>query len=211
MSTNFPTALDTLTNPTPTDYLNSPSHAGQHANANDAIEALEAKVGINSSAVTTSHDYKLGEVTGTDKAVGKTATQTLENKTLTSPVIGAITNTDHITITPGTSKLVKLAVLTRTAVGTSSYINNTVILCGNSDFTLSNASSADASVSFGITFSSDPFIVASSSSDGALIGNMNAEIYNRTTTGFSIRLRDTDATLRTATGKAQWIAIGQLN
>ena len=47
MSTNFPTALDTLTNPNPTDYLNSPSHAGQHANANDAIEALEAFLGIN--------------------------------------------------------------------------------------------------------------------------------------------------------------------
>lgn len=82
MSTNFPTALDTLTNPTPTDYLNSPSHAGQHANANDAIEAIQAKVGIDGSAVTSSHDYKLSEVTGTDKAVGKTATQELSNKTL---------------------------------------------------------------------------------------------------------------------------------
>jgi len=59
MSTNFPTALDTLTNPTPTDYLNSPSHAGQHANANDAIEALEAKLGIDGSAVTTSHSFLL--------------------------------------------------------------------------------------------------------------------------------------------------------
>jgi hypothetical protein len=62
------------------------------ADANDAIEALEAKVGINSSAVTTSHDYKLGEVTGTDKAVGKTATQTLTNKTLTSPIINLSSN-----------------------------------------------------------------------------------------------------------------------
>ena len=59
MATDFPTGLDALTNPTATDYLNSPSHAGQHANANDAIEALQAKVGINSSAVTTSHDYKI--------------------------------------------------------------------------------------------------------------------------------------------------------
>ena len=65
---NFPASLDTLTNPTPTDYLNSPSHAGQHANANDSIEALEAKVGINSSAVTTSHDYKLSAITGSEKA-----------------------------------------------------------------------------------------------------------------------------------------------
>lgn len=84
MATNFPTSLDTLTNPNSTDTLNSPSHATQHANANDAIEALEAKVGADGSAVTTSHDYKLSEVTSTDKAVGKTATQTLTNKTIDS-------------------------------------------------------------------------------------------------------------------------------
>lgn len=87
MSTSFPTGLDTLTNPTATDKVAVVSHSSQHANANDAIEALQAKVGANSSAVTTSHDYKLGEVTGTDQAVGKTATQTLTNKTLTSPTI----------------------------------------------------------------------------------------------------------------------------
>lgn len=92
MSTNYPTTLDTLSNPTSGDPLNNPDHAGQHANANDAIEALEAKVGANSSAVTTSHDYKLSEVTGTDKAVGKTATQTLTNKTLTSPAINLSSN-----------------------------------------------------------------------------------------------------------------------
>lgn len=57
MATNFPTSLDTLTNPTSTDGLNNPSHSSQHADANDAIEALEAKVGVNSSAVTTSLDY----------------------------------------------------------------------------------------------------------------------------------------------------------
>lgn len=84
---NFPTSLDTLTNPTAGQSLNSPDHATQHSDVNDAVEALEAKVGINSSAVTTSHDYKLSEVTSTDKAVGKTATQTLTNKTLTSPVV----------------------------------------------------------------------------------------------------------------------------
>lgn len=62
MATNFPTSLDSLTNPITTDKLNSPSHAGQHANANDAIEALQAKVGVNSSAVTTTLDYKVAQV-----------------------------------------------------------------------------------------------------------------------------------------------------
>jgi hypothetical protein len=62
MATNFPTSLDALTNPISTDKLNSPPHATQHANANDAIEALQAKVGVNSSAVTTSLDYKVTDV-----------------------------------------------------------------------------------------------------------------------------------------------------
>lgn len=59
MTTNFPTSLDALTNPTGASSLTSPDHAGQHADANDAIEALEAKVGVNGSAVTTSLDYKI--------------------------------------------------------------------------------------------------------------------------------------------------------
>ena len=59
MATNFPTSLDTLTNPSATDTLDSPPHDEQHADANDAIEALQAKVGVDSSAVATSHDYKI--------------------------------------------------------------------------------------------------------------------------------------------------------
>lgn len=41
MATNFPTSVDAFTNPTSNDSLNSPSHSTQHANANDAIEAIE--------------------------------------------------------------------------------------------------------------------------------------------------------------------------
>ena len=62
MATNFPASLDTLTNPTSSDSLNSPSHSAQHANVNDAVEALQAKVGADSSAVTTSLDYKVAQL-----------------------------------------------------------------------------------------------------------------------------------------------------
>lgn len=41
MPTNFPTSVDAFTNPISNDSLNSPSHSLQHANANDAIEAIE--------------------------------------------------------------------------------------------------------------------------------------------------------------------------
>ena len=76
MATSFPTSLDTLTNPASGNTLNAPSHSTQHADSNDAIGALQAKVGVNSSAVTTSLDYKMrinnpvGEITmwGTNTA-----------------------------------------------------------------------------------------------------------------------------------------------
>lgn len=41
MPTNFPLGIDSLTNPSSGSALTSPSHAGQHADANDAIEAIE--------------------------------------------------------------------------------------------------------------------------------------------------------------------------
>lgn len=68
MPISYPSSLDVLTNPIANNKLNSPSHVDQHANANDAIEALESKVGADSSAVTTSHDYKLSDVTNGNKA-----------------------------------------------------------------------------------------------------------------------------------------------
>ena len=59
MATNFPTSLDSLTNPQSTDSVEAVSHAAQHSNANDAIEALEAKVGADNSTVTTTLDYRV--------------------------------------------------------------------------------------------------------------------------------------------------------
>jgi microcystin-dependent protein len=69
------------------DKTDAVDHNGIHNNLATTVNALQDKVGINSDTATTSFDYKLSEVTSTDKAVGKTATQTLTNKTLTSPTI----------------------------------------------------------------------------------------------------------------------------
>ena len=63
MATNFPISLDAFTNPTAVDTLDSPPHDVQHADANDAIEALQTKVGVDGSAVTDSLDYKVANFT----------------------------------------------------------------------------------------------------------------------------------------------------
>jgi hypothetical protein len=61
MATNFPGSLDSFTNPSASDAMDSVTvpHATQHANLNDAVEALQSKVGVDGSAVTTSLDYKV--------------------------------------------------------------------------------------------------------------------------------------------------------
>ncbi len=46
MATNYPSGLDSLSNPAGSDAL-STGHASQHANANDAIEAIEGTLGLN--------------------------------------------------------------------------------------------------------------------------------------------------------------------
>jgi len=49
MATNYPGALDSLTNPTATDTLDSVTvpHASQHTDINDAVEAIEGELGTN--------------------------------------------------------------------------------------------------------------------------------------------------------------------
>jgi hypothetical protein len=59
MAVNYPETLDTFTNPASNSSVANPSHAQQHSDANDAIEALQQKVGVDNSTVTTSLDYRV--------------------------------------------------------------------------------------------------------------------------------------------------------
>jgi hypothetical protein len=95
VATNFPTSLDALTNPTSGDSLNSPSHAGQHADANDAIEALQAKVGVNNSAVTTTIDYKLRNLDAS----------TITNGSLTAAVVDQLEENWNIVASAATGTI----------------------------------------------------------------------------------------------------------
>jgi hypothetical protein len=76
MTTNFPVSKDTLTNPGARDSLSSPSHSQQHANANDAIEALQTKVGIDGSEDINSLDYKISTLESQVNEIGNTTTTT---------------------------------------------------------------------------------------------------------------------------------------
>lgn len=138
----FPTTLDALSNPAPTDLLENATlgldHDQQHSNANDAIEALEAKVGINSSAVTTTHDYKLSAVTSSAKALTSGAsTQSVTSLTLTTPVVNVGSDSTGDVYYRNSGGL-----LTRLAIGSTDQI---LAVSGGLPAWVSNPSASNAS------------------------------------------------------------------
>ena len=61
MASNFPTSLDSLNNPVSSSLLNQPnvSHAAQHTNINDAIEAIQARIGIEGTTDQQSLEFRV--------------------------------------------------------------------------------------------------------------------------------------------------------
>jgi hypothetical protein len=66
MAIQYPNALDTFTNPLAAQAMDAEGveHDVQHANANDAIEALQAKVGINNSLDENALDFLVRKLLG---------------------------------------------------------------------------------------------------------------------------------------------------
>jgi hypothetical protein len=58
----YPATLPTYTNPTDNNPLSAPNHAGMHTSENNDIIALATKVGVDSSTVLGSFDYRLGRI-----------------------------------------------------------------------------------------------------------------------------------------------------
>lgn len=82
MAINFPTSLDAFTNPTSGNTLDSPSHSTQHSDANDAIEALEAKLGVGASPAASA---TANQVLNISSAGTSAWTSTLNNLVFVSP------------------------------------------------------------------------------------------------------------------------------
>ena len=161
MATNFPTSLDNLTNPASTNELDAPSHSQQHADANDAIEALETKVGINNSANTTSLDYRVRQLE---------TVPTYTNEMAQDASAALFTHANHVNLTAtyddvgnqviltgvgGTANKISQEVLNNTGStiykGQVVYANGAVGASGQLRVALSsNASEGTSSKTFGI-------------------------------------------------------------
>ena len=86
MATNFPTNIDTFTDKTSSDLITS----AKWNNLQDAIEALEVKVGADNSTVTTSHDYKINTIGKIKARAYRNAEQSIAGRTAEKILIDTI-------------------------------------------------------------------------------------------------------------------------
>lgn len=92
MSSNYPTSIQSFSNPTATDLLENATaaldHDYQHTTENDTLFALQTKCGVDGSAVNTTFDFKLSAISGGQKALTSgTSTQSVTNLTLVTPAV----------------------------------------------------------------------------------------------------------------------------
>ena len=109
-ATSFPTSLDALTNPAGTDSVATVSHSGQHSNANDAIEALQAKLGITASTPV-SGTVLVGDGTGTSRFSTYATTTSLRSTNVTATGSSTLQNFTFVNAT-GTSATTTNALFT---------------------------------------------------------------------------------------------------
>lgn len=57
MASTYPTTIDAFTNPSASSLLTSPSHAQQHSDINDAMEAVQTKLAIGNTVLGTYTAY----------------------------------------------------------------------------------------------------------------------------------------------------------
>lgn len=104
MSTNYPNSLDNFVNPTSSDYLNSATvpHADQHANANDAIEAIQTVLGILPSGVYATVKDRIIAIEEILDERGTIFTQDSNNVNITGGSISGLSSFDNTVIDGGT-------------------------------------------------------------------------------------------------------------
>jgi len=156
VASNFPTSKDNLSNPSATDEL--VGHAAQHANANDAIEAIETVIGVTNSNDSNSLTYKVNALS--------TSVNTLSNSSSSIETLMGLDGNNDLVVNgiqnkttldsyaASDYKTASYAVQISKASTGETYFSNITAMQGGGDIHVSesnivtNASSSLASIGF---------------------------------------------------------------
>lgn len=167
--TSYPGTLDSFSNPTSSNTLDSPDHAGQHSDTNDAIEAIQSVLGTT-AGTSVLKDFAAGQFPARVNS-GGTILQLLTGGTINQSTFGSPTVTSGTlnqsvmgspTITGGTQNLPLVKTHTTGSAVYSGTVANTVTLdLANATRHLVNMPNSAGSVTLAITnvTANQPFLV----------------------------------------------------
>ncbi len=102
MASAYPAALDVLANPSGGDSMVTVDHAAQHANANDAIEAIQSTFGVNPQGGSATVAARLAAIADSVDAVRQevvSGTECTISSTTTANVTLVFTSATAVTVT----------------------------------------------------------------------------------------------------------------
>ncbi len=127
MASNFPSSIDSFANPLSSDNLDSPSHSGQHADANDSIEKIETKLGIGASPAGSATAGQLLTIQGGGTSTWTTLSS-LSNVTLFQPLLTSPKESVSLSASPSSGTVAidfsSTGVTFATADSTSNWVAN---------------------------------------------------------------------------------------
>lgn len=141
MASNYPAALDSLSNPDGGDAL-STGHAAQHGNVNDAVEAIEGELGtdpagasatvkarfeaIEANSWVTSARIADGTVTGTDIASGTVTSANLVDGTIVNADVSGTAAIDKTKISGTAVTVADTGTVTSAMIADGTIVNGDV-------------------------------------------------------------------------------------
>jgi len=147
---DYPAAITSLTNPESGNKLNSPSHATQHANANNEIEAIQTELGVDPAgsstdvvtrldAMDTNRDAELGSM-HFNIVVAAGAAQVIY---FAAPYACTVSGNVVMTVSSGTGRVVSIAhgsagdnALATAVTGVTGTVAKLVTMAASADVTM---------------------------------------------------------------------------
>lgn len=177
MATVFPANLDNFTNPAPTDTLGTAvggrTHSQQHDDLNDAVEALEARVGVTGSVVGTSLTNRIAVLEAAGSAGPKTLLIPNAAQAMSNPAVAYAGRLFTPSANMSLTKLITFANLSQLA----NYGAAVITISGGNVATISNSNvvaTPNMGGSFVGTWTLDfasPVALTSGTQYGLIIGN----------------------------------------